>query len=558
MIRQAFQYRSGRIIALGRGTLALVFLLAAWLDPVSDIDSANRARTLLAGYAIFALAILLTTWSSWIWEQRLAALSHLVDITVFALLVALTRGYASPYFSFFVFLILSAAIRWSWREALLTSVFIVVIFLAAGYFADSDQPASFDAARFVIRGANLLVLSLTIVWFGLSQAQWGRQAPWALDAPASEATKPPMAAVLETVAAKLTAGHVLFAWSEAEEPWLHIWSLQNGTIEKARLGPEEFPELVAHELAGKSFLFDLATGNTLALVAGRRRSRALGRSIDPEFARRFGIRGGLAIPIDVDRYQGHLFALQIPGLCSDELRLAAEVREEVGAALQRTVVNLASQEAAEAQVRMMLARDLHDGVVQSFAGISLRLKALCDGMSPGSPAQGEMDKLLRQVGEEQRELRRLIASLRNPDGPSDGPEPADWFAALGARLARQWGIRCEVDLDPPSLRCPPSVQREVEQLIREAVANAVRHGGAHRVQLEVTASPSDLRLVISDDGRGFPIEGEFDFTTLKSGRLGPRSMVERADSLGGRLDLATNPTSGSRIVVTLPLEPLPS
>src|SRR5882757_2951930 len=99
MIRQAFHHRSGRVIALGRGTLAVVFLLAALLDPESYADTADRARLLLAGYVAFSIAILLVTWSSWIWEQRLAALSHLVDIIVFAMLVAVTRGYLSPYFS---------------------------------------------------------------------------------------------------------------------------------------------------------------------------------------------------------------------------------------------------------------------------------------------------------------------------------------------------------------------------------------------------------------------------------------------------------------------------
>jgi len=165
-----------------------------------------------------------------------------------------------------------------------------------------------------------------------------------------------------------------------------------------------------------------------------------------------------------------------------------------------------------------------------------------------------MRQLLRQLNEEQGELRRLIASLRNPVQSTDGADASDWFAALGARLARQWGIICDVRLDPPSLACPALIQHQVEQLLREAVANAVRHGDATQVHIQVKAAPPDLELIIHDDGHGFPAEGEFDFATLRSERIGPMSMVERAASLGGRLDLATSRKSGSRIVVTLPLE----
>ena len=263
MIRHAFQHRSGRVIALGRGTLATFFLLAAWLDPAGSTRLAGITRVLLMGYAAFALAILLMTWNSWIWESRLSAATHIVDIIVFAVLVALTEGYVSPYFTFFVFLILSAAIRWSWSVALLTGLFVVMIYLSAGYSASGGETAPFDVPRFVVRGANLFVLSLMIAWFGLNQAQRGGKRGERLETEAARATSPPMKGVLKRAAAKLGARRVLFAWSDTEEPWLHVWSFHDGRVEKTRFGPEQFPNIVSDELSDSSFLFNLRAGNAL-------------------------------------------------------------------------------------------------------------------------------------------------------------------------------------------------------------------------------------------------------------------------------------------------------
>src|SRR5688500_13809968 len=108
MIQSAFQHRSGRVIALGRLVLAAVFLLAIRLDPTQPSHFENATYAILVAYLAWAAAYLAMTWSNWWLERRLALAAHILDIAMFGIMVYLTEGYTSPFFTFFVFILLSA------------------------------------------------------------------------------------------------------------------------------------------------------------------------------------------------------------------------------------------------------------------------------------------------------------------------------------------------------------------------------------------------------------------------------------------------------------------
>ncbi|HEX5042486.1 MAG TPA: ATP-binding protein [Candidatus Polarisedimenticolaceae bacterium] len=96
--------------------------------------------------------------------------------------------------------------------------------------------------------------------------------------------------------------------------------------------------------------------------------------------------------------------------------------------------------------------------------------------------------------------------------------------------------------------------REIYLIVREAVVNAVRHGGARRVAVEARlVDRSRLVLDIADDGRGFPFRGTRSLGELLSGSVGPRSICERVAGLRGLLAVESTP-SGSRLKVELPLD----
>jgi hypothetical protein len=177
MLHETFKHRSGRVISLGRLALACVFLLGVWLDPTQPSRAPGVGYLILALYVIFSGVQLGLTWNSWWLESRLAAPAHVIDIGVFSVMVFLSEGYTSPFFTFFVFLLLSSTIRWGWRETALTALGVITLFFLAGLAALEYGEAEFDVQRLIFRSAYLVVLSLILIWFGVNQKAKARQMP---------------------------------------------------------------------------------------------------------------------------------------------------------------------------------------------------------------------------------------------------------------------------------------------------------------------------------------------------------------------------------------------
>jgi hypothetical protein len=121
--------RAERLIAIGRVVLAGFSLLAIWLDPTVPSKHADIAYTLLAVYLGYALAL-----AAWVWHavaplERTAVFVHALDILAFTLFMYFTEGPTSPFFLYFVFAVIAAALRWQWRGALWTGFVALAIFL---------------------------------------------------------------------------------------------------------------------------------------------------------------------------------------------------------------------------------------------------------------------------------------------------------------------------------------------------------------------------------------------------------------------------------------------
>jgi signal transduction histidine kinase len=153
-----------------------------------------------------------------------------------------------------------------------------------------------------------------------------------------------------------------------------------------------------------------------------------------------------------------------------------------------------------------LARDLHDSVVQFLAGAAFRLEAMRRSEASGRKLEPELNELKQLMMQEQGELRAFITALRSGTEVPFADVVRD-LQALAGRLARQWDIECEVLAAPADLMVPTDLHLDAHQLVREAVANAVRHAGAKSMRIGVASSRREVRLDLVNDGKAFPKTG---------------------------------------------------
>jgi signal transduction histidine kinase len=555
MIERAFQHRSGRVISLGRLILAAVSLLAISLDPTQPAQYPTSGYTILLLYSLWAAAILLLTWRNWWLDYRLAAATLAVDVSVFGLLVLLTEGYTSPFFTFFIFVVMAAAIRWGWRETALTATVVILMFYGGGFAALAWGNGQFELQGFLIRGTYLLVLSLLLTWFGINQQVRGPAQPRFMELEEGiDPESPPIASAMEHAATRTGAKRIVLVWWDKEEPWTHVAELAGGNMERHRFGPGEIEPPFSDASEDRPLLFDQRNNRSLGTEKGRPQSLLARRqAINSDFASRFRIESGLAISIRSGDYEGELFALGVPGLCSDDLKVGDQVGREISSALDRFSAIAASEEGAVARARLSLARDLHDSVVQVLAGASFQLEAVRKRMRAGEEIDSAIAALQEDLGTEQRNLRGYIARLGAGRGSSRPVDFSKGMDDLTARISRQWGVRCAAFTSSDGIQVSAWAEHELHQLVREAAANAVRHGKASAVTIELSASRRQLHLSIADNGGGFPVHGEFDERGLHEQKLCPMSLHERIKHLGGTLSLVSSPV-GSRLSMAIPLE----
>lgn len=553
MRQQSFQHRSARVIALGRTLLAGFFLLAVWLDPPQPARSPEALYLILVAYAVFSIIHVALTWNDWWLERRLGGPAHALDLTVFAILVFLTDGFANPFFAFSVFIVLSATMRWSWREATLTAILVTLLFLVAGLVAASGAPDG-DLESLILPGAHLIVLSSIIILFGLNQhASSSKVARLASVDPNVGGERPPIEAVLDYAQAQFPGAGLVLSWWDTEEPWTNVAIRSAGNVARHRVGAREVPFVVAPDLADAPFLFDSRRGRLLTLRGDKKVLESRGPPLNDIFAKQFAIRDGLRIPIRADPFEGELFVLGRKRLSSDDLEIGERVGTEISAAFARAAAFLATEEAAATNERLTFARDLHDSVVQSFAGIAMQLEGVRKSAELQESVAPQIERLQDGLHLEQKDLRRFINALRGGEGVSQLSDLSKHLALLAQRLARQWDIECELTTVPDAIEAPARLRQDIDLLIREAVANAVRHGQARKLSIVARAADRRLELEISDDGTGFPFRGSFTHAELKKAKIGPWSLQERISKKGGSLALHTG-DEGACLNISLPFE----
>jgi signal transduction histidine kinase len=243
----------------------------------------------------------------------------------------------------------------------------------------------------------------------------------------------------------------------------------------------------------------------------------------------------------------------------DALAKLAESSVAQGAELNRERdVRRRAEEDAQLKQRLLaqsleekirLGHDLHDGIIQSLYAVGLTLESVRALLKTNLP---EADRRLEQsraaLNNTIRDVRTYISGLA-PDSLRRGSF-AQALDGLLTELGAGRDVRFDVKVDDVATTLlSPEQAVDALQISREAVSNALRHGGASLVTVRVIQADQEVCLLVQDNGAGF------DATTRRDGGHGLGNMRARSERLGATLRLTSQPGDGTRVVVTLPLPP---
>jgi len=216
---------------------------------------------------------------------------------------------------------------------------------------------------------------------------------------------------------------------------------------------------------------------------------------------------------------------------------------------QMAVIRQKRHSSAVLEERNRIARELHDTLEQELAGITMQLDLAvdCFQQAPGV-AQHALETARNMSRHSMVEARRSVWDLR-----CQLLENGDLVTALTQivePLVPREQTKADFKIQGSPVRLPAPVEMNLLRIGQEAVANAVKHGRARHVSIELRFEPASVCLTVSDDGEGFAAA-----QPSPTGHFGLLDMRERAQSMGSHLRVESESGHGTRIAVEVPLHP---
>lgn len=207
---------------------------------------------------------------------------------------------------------------------------------------------------------------------------------------------------------------------------------------------------------------------------------------------------------------------------------------------------------ARVSERTRIARELHDTLLQSFQGLLLRFQS-ASKILPARPVEAKqrLDSALDQAAQAITEGRDAVQGLRSSAFETN--DLANGITAIAAELTSDSSAivspAIDVEVQGPPRNLNPVVRDEAYRIASEALRNAFKHAQARRVTVEIRYDRRHFHLTVRDDGKGFDDEAMLQ---QPAGHFGLRGMRERAEIVGGRLEVWSKRDTGTKVELSVP------
>ncbi|MDP2936722.1 MAG: GAF domain-containing protein [Dehalococcoidia bacterium] len=236
-------------------------------------------------------------------------------------------------------------------------------------------------------------------------------------------------------------------------------------------------------------------------------------------------------------------------LSSSDLQLLSSIGSHIGVAIENAALHQKIQNLAVLEERGRIAREMHDGLAQVLGYVNTKTQAVkrllsLDQVPQAEEALGQLEEAARDVYADVREailgLRTTVSSHGLVSAIS---EYLDWFS-------RQNSIQVEVTVEGQAdVALEPIKEIQLIRIVQEALSNVRKHAKAQKAWVQVSASNGHLCLTVRDNGQGF------DPDRISRGmwpQFGLRTMMERAESVGGTFEVSSVPGQGTTVKLVVP------
>jgi signal transduction histidine kinase len=564
--------RLERVLAVGRAFLTVSALTAIYLDPTQPARLAAVTYAVLATYAVYSVAVL-------VYVHRTARLNvshghvlHGFDVLWTAALTFVSEGPVSPFFLFFLFVVLSAAYRWGFVGTIVTSCVTVAVFLvqtvvaAAGPWRHTWLTSiDLELNQTILRVAYLLLTGFLLGYL----AEQEKQSRAELGAIADLTRQPrvdlglggSVVAVAQALLRTFDAGRVHFVLQDYETRQASLWRVDqsssgestdpprvelNGDDQRTWLFPDPGRVWCAAGPAGTQLTARVVEPGawplrhvTVDLPAGLTEGVSFTRII----VANFGMQ---------DQWRGRVYLFDpSPTAHTDQsVHFLDALADYITPALTNVYLLGRLRARATAEERARVARELHDGAIQALLGIEMKVEALRRRQASSPDVKADLEDIQELLRREVLALRELMQALR-PIPLDTGDQLPDVLASIVERFRRDTGLLARFVFTGGPVALRPATALEVVRIVQEALVNVRKHSRARNVLVRLGGGEHTCTLAIEDDGTGFDFEGRLTREELDQRRLGPSIIKERARIAGAQLVIDSSRGSGTRIELTL-------
>ena len=547
------------LLALARVCPLPVLLVALISDVTVTAIDRTLAGDLIAAYTVVCAVVLGLALKAPDRLIRAAPFVQAVDTALTVALMYLMAPAAAPLV-LVVFVLVAAAARWGARASLATGGIALAAFVAAALV---DGGAAFTAWRVVAYGSSLVALALIVTALAGQVREYFVQRDVLARGLANIGTASSFAEALRRCLAEslayLGAPRAVLAVEDLATRRGYLWRIDGyrdvrPTVEEmaGNLKPHYFGDwspglkawfarrgngrLIGEGLSGTGHPCTLSPAE--GALAGWLFSRHQTASV-------------MATETVLREWRVRLLAFDTAApLPSDALRFLRLFVEQAAPLLRQDYDVRSLRSRVGSTERARVARELHDGPIQSLIGLDLEIEAI-RRHAEHSPIQmahlaGLRDGLRQCISD----ARDLMMRLR--PAPMSGDDVLRLIAELAVRLRRENGLDVRLVSSVAHLDCSSRTCRHLTRIVQEALMNVRKHSGAHSVTITLSQNENSWRLSIEDDGRGFGFAGRLTLDQLDRTDLGPKQIRERVHAMHGELTIRSQPGAGANIEVDWP------